>query len=132
MMKFIKEPWPPAKQVHANAKSRVKYGKADKKPTWTSLICDALIQADDFMSVPILMVATKANFGQTTAALHHLAKCKAVESVIGGDGKLWWFATPSCDCRNRVVEERVPEEPGSRCRGRTCKTHSNKIENSCL
>ena len=97
-----------------------------QKPTWTSLVLDALISADDFMSVPMLMAATSANFGQATAALHHLAKCKAAEAVVGGDGKLWWFATPSCDCRQYTVEERAPEEPGTRCRLKTGKRPSNK------
>lgn len=129
MMKLVKPKtkWPSPKRVASNAKAWAKYGRAaDKKPTWTSLVLDALISADDFMSVPMLMAATSANFGQATAALHHLAKCKAAESVVGGDGKLWWFATPSCDCRQYAVEERAPEEPGTRCRLKTGKRPSNK------
>ena len=127
MMKLVHPKWPSPKRAASNAKRWASHGKAaDKQPTWTSLIFDALVQAGDFMSAQMLMVATKANVGQTTAALHHLAKCKAVESVVGGDGNLWWFATPSCDCRSRTVEERVPEPPGNRCRGRAGKTHSNK------
>jgi len=123
MMKLV---YPKAKQVTANAKPWARYGKAaDKKPTWTSLIFDELVNADDFLSVQMLMTATKANIGQATAALHHLAKYKAVESVVGGDGNLWWFATPGCDCRTKTVDERVPEEPGNRCR-RTGKRPSNK------
>lgn len=129
MMKLVKPKtkWPSPKRVAANAKAWAKYGRAaDKKPTWTSLIFDALVEADDFLSVPMLMAITKANMGQTTAALHHLAKCKAIESVVGGDGNLWWFATPGCDCRTKTVDERVPEEPGNRCRRRAGTKHSNK------
>lgn len=90
---------------------------ADKRPTWTSLVFEALVRANDFASVPMLMAATRGTVNQVTAALSHLAKRHAVESVVGPDGKLWWFATPDYDDRIRVVEERVPEEPGNRRRG---------------
>lgn len=126
MMKLVvPKGWSTAKRVE---RARRKIAKAaDKKPTWTSLVLDALVHSDDFMSVPMTMEATKANANQTAAALHHLAKCNAVESVVGGDGNLWWFATPGCDCRQRILEERAPEEPGTRCRKRSAgKTHSNK------
>lgn len=98
--------------------------KEAKKPTWTSLILDTLVQSDDFMSVPQLMAATGANSGQATAALHHLFKFKAVESVASG-GNLWWFATPELDQRMFILEERVPEEPGTRCR-RGCRKELRK------
>lgn len=119
--------YPKAKRPSIKRISGKRQAKTDKKPTWVSLVFDTLVHADDFMSVHMLMVSTKANIGQATAALHHLAKCKAVESVVGGDRNLWWFATPGCDCRQRILEERTPEEPGTRCRRKsTGKTHSNK------
>lgn len=92
--------------------------KADAKPTWTSLVLGALTKADDFLSLDQLMAATGANMNQVTASLHHLSKRHAVESVVGGDGKLWWFATPASDDRTKVVEQRIREPEGNRTRGR--------------
>ena len=89
--------------------------KQDKRPTWTSLILEALTKADDFMTAQQLCVATGANINQVSAALHHLRKRHAVD-CLASDNQLFWFATPEGDDRERVVEERRPEEPGTRRR----------------
>lgn len=88
-----------------------------KAPTWTSLVEEALRKADDFMGAEALRAATGANPHQLSAALHHLHKRRAVDSVES-NGRLWWFATPETDTRLRVVEERRPEDPGTRRRRR--------------
>ena len=90
--------------------------KPDAKPTWTYLVEQALKEADDFMSLAQLVEKTGAAYNQATAALSHLRKRRAVDSLESG-GALWWFATPNTDNRSKTVEERVPEEPGSRRRG---------------
>lgn len=87
--------------------------KNPPKPTWTSLIEHELNSTDDFMNVVELMAKTGANFNQATAALHHLKKRKAIDSVES-NGRLYWFATPSSDTRVRTVEQRRPEDPGTR------------------
>lgn len=92
----------------------MKRNRNDRRPTWTSLVLDALVQADDFLNLTEIMARTGASMTRATAALHHLCKSRAIESVVGGDEKLWWFATPEQDSRLRHVDERVPEEPGSR------------------
>ena len=90
--------------------------KAEAKPTWTSLVLDALVAADDFLSMQQINVLTGAKGGQASAALHHMLLHKVVDCVQGSDGKLWWFATPQNDDRLKVLELRVPEEVGSRNR----------------
>lgn len=91
--------------------------RLNKAPTWTSLVEQALIEADDFMSLDQIEMAIGASLNQATAALHHLQHHRAVDAVEGG-GRLWWFATPADDNRLRKVHERVPEEPGTRKRRR--------------
>lgn len=101
---------------------RPSLNKADRKPTVTKLVLDALQVCDDFLSLELLRAATGANNNQITAALHHLQKRKAVDCVVGPDDLLWWFATGEDD-RQRIVEERVAEPPGNRTRrGRKPKT----------
>lgn len=90
--------------------------KADKRPTWTALVLKALVDADDFMNLSQIMEVTKATSRQASAAVCHLQKYKVIESVVGNDHKLWWFATPEYDSRLRHLEERVPEEKGNRTR----------------
>jgi hypothetical protein len=85
------------------------------EPTWVSRVEDALRAADDFMSFAELAAATSANTNRLTAALHHLRKYRAVDSIDSG-GRLYWFATPNTDTRCRRVELRRPEEPGTRRR----------------
>lgn len=95
---------------------RRKSNRADQVPTWTCKTAAALAAQDDFMSMEQLRAATGASVCQMSATLHHLSKRRAVESVRGGDGKLWWFATPETDDRMRPVEQRVVEPKGNRVR----------------
>jgi hypothetical protein len=85
-----------------------------KKPTWTSLTVEAMRLADDFMSLEQLMVATGANGNQMRATLHWLQKAKVVDNVVSAGG-LYWFLTGE-DSRETTVDERTPEEPGTRRR----------------
>lgn len=89
--------------------------KNPPKPTWTGLTYQALLTADDFMSLQQLLEVTKASVNQLTAALHSLKTYQAVDSVESG-GRLYWFATPLTDKRSRQLEERRPEDPGTRRR----------------
>lgn len=89
--------------------------KNPPKPTWTWLTYQALLAADDFMSLQQLLEVTKASVNQLTAALHSLKMYRAVDSVESG-GRLYWFATPLTDRRSRQLEERRTEDPGTRRR----------------
>lgn len=94
--------------------------KADKRPTHTHLVLEALVHwPQDFASVADLMAATGSQYNQVTAALFHLHKRHAVDVVIERDGKSWWFATPGDDNRTHTVDARTPEDrPRSRRKGR--------------
>lgn len=89
--------------------------RADRRPTWTKLILEALTRADDFATAAQLCAATGAAMNQCSAALHHLRNRHAVD-CLASDGQLFWFATPETDDRDRKVDERRPEEPGTRRR----------------
>lgn len=93
----------------------------DKRPTWTHLTLEALRVFDDFMSFSQLMIITGANVNQMSATLHHLQKVRAVEAVEeNGDV---WFCVSGFDNRTKVVEERRPEEPGTRRRRHSTVVH---------
>lgn len=92
------------------------------KPTWTHLVFEYLRVSDDFVTTAQIKAAVNGNFNQIGAALSHLHKRKAVDFMVA-EGVTYWFATPDTDNRSKQVEERVPEEPGSR---RTRKTHTIK------
>lgn len=80
-----------------------------KKPTATSMVFEALIAADDFRTGLDLQEETGLDCNHVSAALIHLLRHKAVESIEEGD-KRWWFATPWNDSRFRTVDERTPEK----------------------
>jgi len=88
---------------------------ADRKPTWVHLVSQAMIEYDDFMTAYDLMAATGGTINQVSAALSHLRKCKSAD-CLAVDGQLFWFDTRESDTRVRHVDERVPEEPGTRRR----------------
>lgn len=90
--------------------------KADRKPTWTAKVRDALRDADDFMSFDQLVQATGANRQQLAATLHHLKVNAGVIDCLEAEGRLWWFLTGN-DKRLYSHEERVVEPKGSRTRG---------------
>lgn len=84
--------------------------KAQKEPTTTTLVTEVLRQADDFMSIEMIMIATGRNRNNVNAACHHLRKHCVVDVVIAPNGVGWWFALPPADDdRSRTVEERTPE-----------------------
>lgn len=97
--------------------------KGTPKPTWTSLVLDALIKSDDFMTLEQIRAAVNAPTDNLTrATVYWLRKFKVIDSVVGGDGKLWWFATPGDDQRTKQLMERVPEDcPRAPRRGRKIK-----------
>jgi len=86
------------------------------EPTWTSRVEEALRTADDFMSFADLVQATGCTYNRLAAALHHLRRYRAIDSIESG-GRLYWSTTPDTDTRCRHVEMRRPEEPGTRRRG---------------
>jgi len=89
-----------------------------KMVTTTTLVTEALVRADDFMSASQLVEATGRSTNRVTAALHHLKVHKAIQAMEVG-GQLYWYATPSDDDRHRVVEEKAEETKPRRTR----KTH---------
>ena len=88
-----------------------------KRTTYTTLVADALLRSDDFMTARQLMAVTGLGCCAVSAALHHLRGHKAVE-CMESEGQLWWYLTLQDD-RSRVVNERTPE---SRPRRRKPKT----------
>jgi hypothetical protein len=76
-----------------------------RQPTTTSLVLEALVAADDLMTIPMLQDATgRRNLGDVRSALYGLLHYHAVDFVISGE-VTWWFATPSTDTRMRVMRE---------------------------
>ena len=93
--------------------------RAQKEPTSTALVEEALRASDDFMSVDMLVAATGRSRNQVGAACHHLRRFLVVDVVVNPDGRGWWFAMPhDGDTRSRVVEERTPESRPRRQRRR--------------
>jgi hypothetical protein len=80
----------------------------NKEPTSTSVVLAELCGADDFRSMKQLCAHTRLNVHRVSAALHHLHNRKCV-AFISDAGGVWWYATPECDDRSRVVEQRAPE-----------------------
>jgi hypothetical protein len=90
------------------------YKRADRKPTWTHVILEAMKTLDDFMTAEQIGQLTGANNSQVSATLHHF-KNNGVAECLESDGKLWWYLTGE-DKRTKTVDERVPEEKGHRTR----------------
>lgn len=89
-----------------------------KETSTTTLVLDALRQADDFMDRRMLMAATGRSDNQVSAALFHLRKVKVVDVVVNPDGQGWWFALPpDGDTRIRVIDEHVPHGRRNRRKG---------------
>lgn len=82
-----------------------------KDPTWASLVEQALRDnTEEFLSVPMLMKQTSANYNQVLAALWHLRQHHVCDVVVENDGRGWWFALPiDQDTRTRIVPVRTPE-----------------------
>lgn len=78
------------------------------KVTSTSLVNEALIKADDFVTGRQLQDTLMLDTNHVSAALYHLRKYKAAECMEVA-GTLYWFATPQNDTRSKIVEERTPE-----------------------
>ena len=90
--------------------------KADKKPTWSSLILELLKASDDFLNLDQIKAATGASNNQATATLTHLHRRHAIDVVDSGN-RLWWFATAENDNRTRTLDLRAEEPKGNRVRG---------------
>lgn len=88
---------------------------ADKQPTLTALVVQALGRLDDFATAAQLRAAigTENNLSST---LHWLKQNGVVDSMES-DGQLWFYLTGD-DKRTRSFEERAKEEPGTRARKR--------------
>lgn len=79
-----------------------------KVPTWTSLVLDELIRADDFRTLRELVVCVGGTSNQISAALWLLTQRKAVGCEIC-NGVSYYYATPEYDTRIRKMGERTPE-----------------------
>jgi len=79
--------------------------------TATSLVMEALIAADDFVTGSELVEATGCSPNNISAALSSLRGYRAVESMEW-KGQLLWMATPKLDTRSRRVDYRKPEVDG--------------------
>lgn len=83
---------------------------AQKEPTCTSLVLEALRAKDNFMGYADLTKATGCTPNQVSAACFCLRKYRAVDVVVEADGRPWWFALPpESDQRYRPPAERTPE-----------------------
>lgn len=87
--------------------------KAPKEPTFTSIVENWMKQQDDFVTLDQIKAGTTLNTNRVSACLTHFYRRKVVDFIVS-DGKTYWYATPDTDDRTRVVEEKVPEEQGSR------------------
>lgn len=90
------------------------------KPTWTSLVMEYLQKADDFMTTDSIRKAVGGDFNQINAALSHLRKNRAVDFMVDRN-VTYWFATPGEDQRSKTLDQRRPEDPGTRRTRRTRK-----------
>lgn len=95
--------------------NRPRYLRADRAPTWTSRVMDALRSRDDFLTADDLRSLTGASRNQLAAALHHLMERAHAVSRLEEEGQRYYFLTGEY-ALVRQVEERVPESPGSRAR----------------
>lgn len=96
---------------------RIYYGpRADRQPSFVSLVLDELKRADDFLTLAQLHDRVpELNVNRSTASLAHLRKFRAADFIVS-DGITYWYATGE-DTRTRTTEERVREAEGSRARG---------------
>lgn len=77
----------------------------------TSLVEQALTQAQDFMTVPQIAAAVNLPSASIMTALRWLVKAKAADSLESG-GRLYFFITPETDTRTKkVTEHRKEDEP---------------------
>ena len=82
-----------------------------KMPTHTNLVLDALVAADDFLTIAQIQGRCRtSSLNQIRAALFQLRRQRAVDVVIEQDGISYWMATVETDQRVRVVLERTPEK----------------------
>lgn len=100
--------------------------KRIKMTTTTTLVIEALNRADDFQTVSQLMLATGRTNNRVTAALHHLRKHHAVETMQV-EGSLYWYPTPRADTRSRVVEEKAEEDKPRKTRARRLKKNQDLL-----
>lgn len=95
--------------------------KKRTEPTAVSIVFDALIRADDFLTGRHLQKMTNLSSNRVSAALYNLLKYKAA-NYIEAEKKLWWYPTPETDTRSRVIPEKVPETKPRKPRKRKAKT----------
>ena len=82
---------------------------ASVEPSFTQIVLAALIAADDFLSLEALQRETGLTTKSLRTALPYLRDVRAVDSVESG-GRLFWFATPESDQRQRQIAERKRED----------------------
>ena len=82
--------------------------KPAKEPTFTRIVLEGLIRANDFRTSPHLQLELGLSANRVGAALHHLRKHGVVD-CMESMRILWWYATPADDDRSRRVDERTLE-----------------------
>lgn len=95
-----------------------------KTETCTSKIERVLREADDFLTVAMIMERSGCSMNQASATLHHFF-LKRVAAFVADANGTWWFAMPPEDDRRlRHVDERTPEKK-PRKRKRKLKMHDD-------
>lgn len=90
-----------------------------KEPTHTELVLQALINAEDFLTMKQLVEMKCGNVNQVSAACWHLRKRHAAAVEIQ-DGLGYWYACPDDDDRSRKMVMRQPEEKPRKLRRTKC------------
>ena len=75
-----------------------------KRTTYTKMILDYLISLDDYATKAMIVAAVKLKQDQVAITLHDLKRHHAIEAMEA-DGKLWFYATPEYDDRQRKLDE---------------------------
>ena len=93
-----------------------------KRTTYTTLVLETLVRADDLMTCRQIADALSSNTTRISTALCELLAFGAVEKVEAPK-ELWWFATPQNDRRTKVVHERTEESKPRRKRRKKETSH---------
>ncbi len=94
-----------------------------KQMTYTYLVLECLKERNDYVTYDELYdyvreTRSEVVLSHISAACFHLKEHKAIDFVIDGDGRVFWYFTPESDDRSRTVDERTPEsKPRKRKKG---------------
>jgi hypothetical protein len=97
-----------------------------KKTTYTKLVMDYLVGADDFRTLYQIKEDLNITGQQVSATLCHLFNHKAVD-VLSANNELHWFATPENDDRCWSVNENNVETRRNRKEGHHVRRKRNEL-----